>query len=344
MTETRAPRPLRDRTAWARSLPSPLRIFVATESGAAMLLLGAALLGLAWANSPWWLSYEALWSAEIAVRVGGATLALQLREWINHGLMTLFFFVLGLEIRRELQMGELRQARRAALPVLASVGGMLVPVLLYLAVTSGQDAARGWGIVMATDTAFALGLLTLVQQRSLYGNKLLTLLRPALGSRDDPRGDVQILAQREEAAAVDELQRLAVGELIARWTVAAGGDEDPLGGPFVLHGAVEVTDRGRWDGDVVQLGLDDVLAAEDRLRVVRDAVHAPVSVGFEDLGVEPHLCEQVVHEVLEVLGLELQQIRALVDAADDVHGVDDPWVRHVEAHHRRHLLKFFRVR
>jgi Na+/H+ antiporter NhaA len=153
------------RTAWVRSLARPVRVFVATEVGSAVILLVAALAALIWANSPWGSTYEELWTTELSIRIAGAELAHDLREWVNDGLMALFFFVIGLEIRREFDMGELRDRRRVAVPVLAAVGGMAVPALIYLALNAGTEAGHAWGIVMATDTAFALGVLALVGRR-----------------------------------------------------------------------------------------------------------------------------------------------------------------------------------
>ncbi|HVM68977.1 MAG TPA: Na+/H+ antiporter NhaA [Gaiellaceae bacterium] len=149
------------RTAWARSAGVPLRAFLETETGGAAALLAAALAALAWANvSP--SSYEGFWHTELSLRLGDWTLAEDLRHWVNDGLMTFFFFVVGLEIRRELDMGELRERRRLATPVAAALGGMIVPALLYLALNAGGGGASGWGIVIATDTAFALAVLALV--------------------------------------------------------------------------------------------------------------------------------------------------------------------------------------
>jgi Na+/H+ antiporter NhaA len=139
-----------------------VREFVATENASAIVLLTATVAALVWANSPWQASYERLWTTDLAIDLGHRSLSLDLREWINDGLMAFFFFVVGLEIRREFDMGELRERRRVAIPVLAAVGGMIVPALIYLAINAGEPSARGWGIVMGTDTAFALGVLTLV--------------------------------------------------------------------------------------------------------------------------------------------------------------------------------------
>jgi Na+/H+ antiporter NhaA len=153
--------PFSGRTAWARNLRTPLREFLRTETGGAVALLAATLAALAWANAhP--ASYETVWGTQVSVRVGDDGISQDLRHWVNNGLMTLFFFVVGLEARREFDMGELRDRRRLALPQAAGVGGLLVPVAIYLAANAGRPSARGWGTAMSTDTAFALGMLALV--------------------------------------------------------------------------------------------------------------------------------------------------------------------------------------
>jgi Na+/H+ antiporter NhaA len=153
-----------ERTAWARSLETPLRRFLRTEIGSAAFLLAATLVALAWVNIDS-ASYESVWRTQLSIHAGGSSLALDLRHWVNNGLMTLFFFVIGLEARREFDMGELRQRRRIALPVLAGFGGMAVPVGIFLAVNAGHASTHGWGVAMSTDTAFALGMLALVGPR-----------------------------------------------------------------------------------------------------------------------------------------------------------------------------------
>ena len=156
--------PQAGRTAWARNLEAPLRDFLRTESGSALILLAGALLAMAWINIDA-ASYDKVWSTPLAVRVGGSGISQDLRQWVNDGLMTFFFFVVGLEARREFDLGELRDRRRLALPMLAGLGGMLVPVGMYLLI-SGADASRGgWGAAMSTDTAFALGMLAFVGRR-----------------------------------------------------------------------------------------------------------------------------------------------------------------------------------
>jgi Na+/H+ antiporter NhaA len=153
-----------DRTAWALNMRTPLREFLNTETGGAVVLLAATVAALVWANvHP--SSYEAVWGTPLSVRVGDHGVSESLRRWVNSGLMTLFFFVVGLEARREFDMGELRDRRRLALPLAAGVAGMLVPVAIFLAVNAGNPSAHGWGVVMSTDTAFALGMLALAGQR-----------------------------------------------------------------------------------------------------------------------------------------------------------------------------------
>jgi Na+/H+ antiporter NhaA len=152
------------KTAWSRSLETPLREFLRTETGGAAALLAAALAALIWVNIDA-SSYGSVWGTKLSIDVGDAGVALDLRDWINSGLMTFFFFVVGLEARREFDLGELRERRRFALPLLASIGGMAAAIAIYLVFNAGRPTAHGWGIAMSTDTAFALGLLALVGPR-----------------------------------------------------------------------------------------------------------------------------------------------------------------------------------
>ena len=152
------------RTAWARSIQTPLREFLRTETGGAAVLLAATAAALVWVNANAG-SYERVWTTRLAIDLGRWGVALDLRDWVNSGLMTFFFFVVGLEARREFDLGELRERRRFALPLLAGGGGALVAVAIYLAFNAGKPSAHGWGAAMSTDTAFALGLLALVGPR-----------------------------------------------------------------------------------------------------------------------------------------------------------------------------------
>ena len=148
-----------ERTPWARNAAAPLRDFLTTETGGAVVLVAATLAALVWANSPWPRSYESVWSTMLSIRLGGWAISQDLRHWINDGLMALFFLVVGLEANRELVIGDLRTRRRAAVPLVAALGGMGAAVGIYLALNAGGSGVRGWGAAMSTDTAFALGVL-----------------------------------------------------------------------------------------------------------------------------------------------------------------------------------------
>jgi Na+/H+ antiporter NhaA len=152
----------KDSDDFAGQVPSPLRSFIRTEAGSAGLLVVAVAVALLWANSPWSDSYFSLWRTTLEVRLGGGEIAMDLHHWVNDGLMVVFFFVVGLEVRREFSVGELTDRSRIVVPVVAGIGGMLVPAALYLAVNPSGEAARGWGVVIGTDTAFLLGVLALV--------------------------------------------------------------------------------------------------------------------------------------------------------------------------------------
>ena len=150
-----------------RFLPYPksmLERFVHSETSGSVLLFGATVVALVWANSPWSASYFALW--KIPLRIGRLPLfSMDLHHWIDDGLMVLFFLVVGLEIKREIAKGELSSLRQATLPIMAALGGMIVPALLYFALNQSGPGARGWGIPMATDIGFAIGVLALLGKR-----------------------------------------------------------------------------------------------------------------------------------------------------------------------------------
>jgi Na+/H+ antiporter NhaA len=152
------------RTAWARSIQTPLREFLRTETGGAAILLAAAVAALLWVNADAG-SYDSVWSTKLSIDLGDHGVSLDLRGWVNSGLMAFFFFVVGLEARREFDLGELRERRRFALPLLAGLGGAAVSIGIFLAINAGRPSAHGWGTAMSTDTAFALGLLALVGPR-----------------------------------------------------------------------------------------------------------------------------------------------------------------------------------
>lgn len=160
----------------------PAQKFIHTETNSGMVLLAGAVLALVWANSPWGAWYELVWQTKVSVTLGNFAVAHSLREWINDALMAAFFFVVGLEVKREFVHGELSGWRRASLPVICAVGGMLVPALLYMVLNHGTAGAKGWGIPMATDIAFALGVLAVVGSHLSPSLRVLLL---ALATVDD---------------------------------------------------------------------------------------------------------------------------------------------------------------
>ena len=139
---------------------APLRDFLHTEAAGGALLVAAAVAALAWANSPWSGAYNALWESKATIEIAGHGLSLDLRHWVNDGLMAIFFLIVGLEIKREMTSGHLAGRRAAALPIAAAIGGMVVPAAIYLAIAGGTEP-MGWGVPMATDIALAIGVLAL---------------------------------------------------------------------------------------------------------------------------------------------------------------------------------------
>jgi len=146
-------------------ITSPFARFVRLEASGGILLLACTLLALVWANSPWEEGYAHFWHKPLAIGFGRAFLSETRHFWINDGLMAIFFFLVGLEIKREILIGELSSLKRAGFPIIAAIGGSAIPALLYFVVNSGTEAVRGWGIPMATDIAFALGVLALLGDR-----------------------------------------------------------------------------------------------------------------------------------------------------------------------------------
>jgi len=149
------------RTLWARNRSAPLREFLRTESGSAMVLVTGIAAAMIWANASD-ASYESFWHARLSIGAGPFGISQDLRTWLNSGLMALFFLVVGLETRREFDLGDLRERRRFTLPLVAGLAGMVIPVAIYLAINAGRPSAHGWGVAMSTDTALALGLLAIM--------------------------------------------------------------------------------------------------------------------------------------------------------------------------------------
>ena len=169
-------------TPAVRTIVCPIERFLRVQAASGIVLLVMTTIALAWANSPWKESYKALWHTPLSFGLGPWVFSRDLHFWINDGLMVVFFFVVGLEIRREMHGGELSDLRRAALPVIAALGGMVAPALVYLALNSTPENRSGWGVPMATDIAVAVGVLALLGKRVAPSLRVLLL---ALAVIDD---------------------------------------------------------------------------------------------------------------------------------------------------------------
>ena len=208
----------------------PLRDFVHNQASSGIVLLASAVVALVWANSPWSDTYYDFWHTEVAFEVGAFHISYDLAHWINDGIMVIFFFVVGLEIKRELIVGELSSVRQAALPMIAAVGGMAVPALIYTAFNFNSEGAVGWGIPMATDIAFALGILALVGSRVPLALKAFLV---AVAIVDDI-GAVLVIAlfYTEEISMISLLAGIGIFGLLVVFNRA--GIRHPL--PYVITG------------------------------------------------------------------------------------------------------------
>lgn len=211
------------------SLVKPIVRFLHIEAASGFVLLLAAVAAVALANSPWSDVFLGFWETPIGLELGDFQLRHSLKHWINDGLMAIFFFVIGMEVKRELVLGELREFRRAALPVAAALGGMIVPALVFLALQTGQPGQRGWGIPMATDIAFVIGCLTVLGSRLPAGLRVMLL---SLAIVDDIGAILVIavgyshgfhiywlIAGSVGIALVLVMQRLGVRSLMAYWAI-----------------------------------------------------------------------------------------------------------------------------
>ncbi|RRS01382.1 Na+/H+ antiporter NhaA [Glycomyces terrestris] len=238
---------LYSRKPLARYVGRPAAEFLKIEPAAGVVLVVCAVAAMLWANSPWAASYEGVWGLDVSIHVGGFELHHSLREWINDGLMAVFFFVVGMEIKSEIVSGELRQVRNAVAPVAGAVGGMAVPALIFAAFNAGGPGAGGWGIPMATDIAFAVGVLAL------------------FGSRIPSAAKVFLLT----LAIVDDLGAIAViavfytDDLSMPWLAAAG---------VILAVAIGLRVLNVWSGPVYL-----VVGVALWLATLESGIHATVA-------------------------------------------------------------------
>lgn len=202
----------------------PFQEFAKLEASARILLLLCTVVALLWANSPWGSAYTSLWQTKLTIGVGGFVLTKPLLLWINDGLMAVFFFVVGMEIKREVVVGELASFRKAALPIAAALGGMVVPAALYMALNAGKPGAPGWGIPMATDIAFALGILALLGKRAPLALKVFLT---AFAIVDD-LGAVLVIAIFYTAQLSWLSLAIGAGFLVALIVVNRAGVRHPL--------------------------------------------------------------------------------------------------------------------
>lgn len=190
------------------AIVEPLREFLRAESAGGIVLLVAAVLALVWANSPASGTYQGLWDTELTLGTGPLAPSHDLRGWVNDGLMVLFFFVIGLEIKRELVTGELRRPRVAALPALAAVGGVVLPAMIFFGIVGTGDGAAGWAIPVATDIAFAVGVLAVLGSRIPTGVKLFLV---SVAIVDDIIAIVIIAVFYSESISLGWLGAAAIG-------------------------------------------------------------------------------------------------------------------------------------
>jgi Na+:H+ antiporter, NhaA family len=265
---------------------APIQRFLAIQAASGIVLLLAAALALFWANSPGAHAYQALWHFALPLELGGLRFERDLHFWINDGLMTIFFFVVGLEIRREMHGGELSEPRRAALPLVAAAGGMLLPALIYYASNRGLDSVRGWGVPMATDIAFAVGILALLGKRVPPALRVLLL---ALAVIDDVGAILVIALFYASGFALHGFAIAAGGVLLVLLQRRIG-----LRNPWLYVPAGAVVWAGAYAGGVhptlagVLLGiLTPVVAgpeeASSPLERLEHALHGKVAFGIMPL-------------------------------------------------------------
>jgi Na+:H+ antiporter, NhaA family len=260
---------------FTRRVLRPLERFLRVEAASGIVLLAATLVAVVWANSPWRSSYEHLWHTRVSFGVGAAVFERSLHFWINEGLMAVFFFVVGLEIRRELHQGELADPKRAALPVAAALGGMIAPALIFLVLNGAPATRRGWGVPTATDIAFAVGVLALLGKRVPPALRVLLL---ALAIIDDI-GAIVVIALFYSSGIVAAGLAIAAAGVASVWLLQRFGVRSPFA--YFVPGAVI------WFG-VYRAGVHPTIAGvvvglltpvrtwfgeQGFLRVTRDAIH-----------------------------------------------------------------------
>jgi NhaA family Na+:H+ antiporter len=274
----------------------PFQTFAEREASGGIMLFVFTVLALAWANSPWAQAYTQLWDTQVTVGFGEAVLSKPLLLWINDGLMAVFFFVVGLEIKRELLVGELSSPRQALLPMVAAVGGMVVPAGFYLMLNAGTSGARGWGIPMATDIAFALGVLALLGDRVPFGLKVFLT---ALAIVDD-LGAVLVIAVFYTSEIHALSLALGLGFLAALFLLAWLGARSPL--VYTLVGTAVWVAFLKSGVHATVAGVLVAMAVPARARIAPSEFLAKIRkilAGFEEAQVEDEEGRQSAVQALE---------------------------------------------
>ena len=314
--------------ALARYFARPVREFLRIETASSVLLLAAALVALVWANSPLSEAYFDLWHTHLRIDLGGYRLDYSLQHWVNDALMVIFFFVVGLEIKYELAHGDLRDPRTAALPIIAAVGGMVVPAGIYAAVVAGGEGSAGWGIPMATDIAFAVGVLGLLGRRIPSPARVFLLTLAIV----DDIGAILVIALfytsdldlRALVAAVALLGLMVVMRLLRIWAIWAYAVVGVLAWLAALQSGVHATLTG------VAIGLITPATALLDERVARGYAQQALSDRTLDadelarmrflLGESVSLVERLQERLHPVSAYLVLPVFALANAGVDLRG------------------------
>jgi NhaA family Na+:H+ antiporter len=283
---------LYSRAPLARYVGRPAAEFLKIEPAAGVVLVICACLAMLWANSPWASSYEALWGMDITVSFGDFAIHHSLQDWINDGLMAIFFFVVGVEIKSEIVSGELRSIRNAVPPIAAAVGGMVAPALIYVALNAGGPGADGWGIPMATDIAFAVGIL------ALFGSRIPSAARIFLLT----------LAIVDDLGAIAVIAVFYTDDLSMPWLATAGG---------LIALAILLRILNVWSGPVYL-----VIGVALWVAMLESGVHATIAGVVMGLiiSAKPLLDPQIAHDEAQEMaqgGLTAAETERLVKLARD---------------------------
>jgi NhaA family Na+:H+ antiporter len=271
---------LLERTAAERAgdlVVRPFQLFAQRQASGGLVLLGCAILALAWANSPWAAAYEQLLHVPLSIALGNQVLRLDLLHWVNDGLMAIFFFGVGLEIKREFLVGELAERRKAMLPIVAAVGGMVLPALIYAGFNFDGAGAKGWGIPMATDIAFALGALAMLGSRIPEALKVFLV---ALAIVDD-LGALLVIAVFYTASIDWRGIGVIVAVLLALWVANRFGAR--RGSIYLLLGL------GLWAGFFMSglhatlAGVLTALFVPARVKILPSALPKVIHRGADDI-------------------------------------------------------------